>query len=504
MHALIALLAGLALPLSFAPYGLWPLALLSLAVLFDGWRDVTPRAAALRGYLFGIGMFGHGVSWIQVSIHKFGLPLYSFSVTMTALFVLFMALYPALAGWLVRRLPARDDTWRLLLVAPVAWTLVECLRGAFLSGFPWLVVGYGQVGSWFSGYVPLGGAYVASFAVALAAAALARILGTLRRRGTAAGDGRPRATTCAAATLVALPLAGALLARIEWTTSLGAPARVALVQGAVPQAAKWRPEYREPTLRLYAELSEPHWGKAVVIWPESALPAFPQEIAGFLAAIAEKARKAGTAFLVGIPTGDARGAYYNSLLMLGAGEGRYDKHHLVPFGEYLPFDAQLRPLLNFLAIPMSSFTPGDEVQAPLVAGELRFGASICYEDAYAAEIRKALPAANVLVNVSDDAWFGDSLAPHQHLEIAQVRALEAGRPLLRATNTGISAIIDHRGRVLARSPQFEPHVLSGAADARSGATPFARFGHWPLYAVSVLLLACAALTGRRDQATGPG
>jgi apolipoprotein N-acyltransferase len=496
-HALIALLAGLALPLSFAPYGLWPLALLSLAVLFNAWREVTPKVAALRGYLFGVGLFGHGVSWIQVSIHKFGLPVYSFSVTMTALFVLFMALYPALAGWLVRRLPARDDTWRLLLVAPVVWTLVESIRGAFLSGFPWLVVGYGQVASWFAGYVPLAGAYGASLAVALAAAALAQGAHAALRGAGAAGTGRQRGSACAALTLVVLPLAGVLLGRIEWTAPVGPPARVALVQGAVPQAAKWRPEYREPTLRLYAELSEPHWGKDVVIWPESALPAFPQEIDDYLSTLSARAREAGTAFMVGIPTGDARGAYYNSLLMLGAGEGRYDKHHLVPFGEYLPFDAQLRPLLNFLAIPMSSFTPGEARQAPLVAGALRFGASICYEDAYASEVRKALPAANVLVNVSDDAWFGDSLAPHQHLEIAQVRALEAGRPLLRATNTGISAIIDHRGRVLARSPQFEPHVLSGEADARKGATPFARYGHWPLYAVGVLLLVIATAASRR-------
>jgi len=496
-HALIALLAGLALPLSFAPYGLWPLAMLSLTVLFHAWREGTPKAAALRGYLFGVGMFGHGVSWIQVSIHKFGLPMYSFSVTMTALFVLFMALYPALAGWLVRRLPARDETWRTLLVAPVVWTLVECIRGAFLSGFPWLVVGYGQVDSWFAGYVPLAGAYGASLAVALAAAALAQVVAAGPRGGSASGTGRLRIPACAAVTLAALPLAGVWLGRIEWTASMGPPARVALVQGAVPQAAKWRPEYREPTLRLYAELSEPHWGKNVVVWPESALPAFPQEIEGFLSTLSDRAREAGTAFMVGIPTGDARGAYYNSLLMLGAGEGRYDKHHLVPFGEYLPFDAQLRPLLNFLAIPMSSFTPGDERQAPLVAGGLRFGASICYEDAYATEVRKALPAANVLVNVSDDAWFGDSLAPHQHLEIARVRALEAGRPLLRATNTGISAIIDHRGRVSARSPQFEPYVLTGEADARSGPTPFVRYGHWPVYAVSALLLGLAALAARR-------
>jgi apolipoprotein N-acyltransferase len=487
-QALVALVAGLALPLAFAPYGWWPVGLLSFALLFDAWRDATPRAAATRGFLFGLGMFGHGVSWIQVSIHKFGLPFYVFSVTMTALFVLFMSLYPALAGWLARRLPARSETLRTLCVAPAVWVLVEVARGTLFSGFPWLVLGNAQVESWFAGFVPLVGAHGASLAVALAAGGLAALSRALPRRG-------PRAAVCVAIPLV-LALAGVALTRIEWTRAEGEPVSVALVQAAVPQEDKWRPEQRVPTLERYAALSAPHWGRDVVVWPESALPAFPQEVAPFLAEMAGKARAAGTAFLVGIPTGDVRGAYYNSLVLLGAGEGRYDKHHLVPFGEYLPFDAQLRPLLNFLSIPMSSFSAGDPRQPALVAGRLRFGASICYEDAYASEVAKPLPDANVLVNVSDDAWFGDSLAPHQHLEIARVRALETGRPMLRATNTGISALIDHRGRLLGRSPQFEAFVLSGVIEAREGVTPFARFGNLPVFVGCGLLCAFGLRPGR--------
>lgn len=495
MRALLALTAGLLLPFGFAPYGIWPAALLSLAALFALLRRTAPRTAAWRGWLYGIGAFGHGVTWIQVSIHKFGLPLYSFSVSMTALFVLFMATYPALGAWLMRRLPG-GEVVRTLFIAPAVWTLVEILRGWAWSGFPWLVVGYAQTASPFAGWVPLAGAYGASLAVALSAGALVVTLAELRAAGR--GDGARLVTlVVGGGALLAPALAGSLLGRIEWTRADGAPIALALVQGAVPQEIKWRADYRAATLELYARLSEPHWGRDVVIWPETALPAFPDEVAPFLRQLDARARQAGTALLVGMPSGDPRAHYFNSVLLLGTGAGRYDKHHLVPFGEYLPFDATLRPLLDFLSIPMSSFTPGGAAQTALAAGGLRFGVSICYEDAYAGEVRKPLPAANVLINVSDDAWFGDSLAPHQHLEIAQVRALENGRPLLRATNTGISAIIDHRGRVLQRSPQSKTLVLSGEAQPRRGATPYVQYGNLPVFAGCALLLVAALLTLRR-------
>ena len=494
MRALLALTAGLLLPCAFAPYGLWPLAVLSLALLFALLRDASPRAAAWRGYVYGLGMFGHGVTWIQVSIHKFGLPMYSFSVSMTALFVLFMALYPALAAWLARRLPGGPAV-RALCLAPASWTLVEMLRGWFLSGFPWLVVGDGQVASPFAGFIPLAGAYGATLAVSLTAGALVVLLAEVR--AARRGDGARAAVVLAGIVGLLTPLVvGAALARVEWTSADGAPLTVALAQGAIPQEVKWRADFRQPTLDLYATLSASYWGSDLVIWPETAVAAFPDEVAGFLRVTGERARRAGTAFLVGMPSGDPRGRYFNSLLLLGTGEGRYDKVHLVPFGEYLPLDALLRPLLNFLSIPMSSFTPGPQVQAPLVAGRLRIGVSICYEDAYGSEVRKALPAANVLVNVSDDAWFGDSLAPHQHLEIAQVRALEAGRPMLRATNTGISAIIDHHGRVLQRSPQFKSWVLAGGVQPRTGETPFVRYGNLTVICACGLLVVAALLTLR--------
>lgn len=483
----VLLASGALLPFSFAPYDLLPVAVASVAVLFLLWQDISPREAALRGYCFGLGMFGHGVWWVQVSIHQFGLPLYSFSVTMTVLFVAFMSLYLALNGYLVQRLPAHSPTARLLFCMGPLWVMFEWLRGWLFTGFPWLHLGYGQVDGWLAGYAPVLGVHGVSAAVVALAAALVH---AFRSSGYQRG--------MALLFLLLVSVAGLGLSHVPWTSPEGPRENAALVQGAVPQAVKWRSDFRARTLELYEALSAPHWGDAVMVWPETAVPAFPSEIPDLLMRLGTRADATGTTLLVGMPEGEPRvGRYFNSVVLLNGARQRYAKHHLVPFGEYLPFDRVLRPLLDFLTIPMSSFSAGPEKQPPLSHGEFRIGVSICYEDAYASEVRKGLPDANVLVNVSDDAWFGDSIAPHQHLQISRMRALEAGRFLLRATNTGISAIIDERGETIARSPQFEPYVLTGTFERRVGSTPFTRFGHAPLM-LAMLALVLIALRRQRD------
>jgi apolipoprotein N-acyltransferase len=492
-HHLLALVAGVLLPFAFAPYGAWWLAPLSLAALFFSWQATTPRLAAGRGLLFGIGFFGHGMAWVQISIHQFGLPLYSFSVSMMALFALYLALYPALVGWLVRRLPARGELSRLCLLAPTLWTLGEGARGWLFSGCPWLVLGDSQTDSPLRGFLPVIGASGTTLLIVVMAAGCCALA---LRRSVLTGS--------AALFIVALPvLAGSLLTAQEWTQVSGSPHSVALVQGAVPQEIKWSPETRAATLVRYATLTEPHWGAGIIVWPETALPAFPQEIPAYLDQLARRARAAHSVFLLGLPTAENADRYFNSVLLLGLHEGLYSKHHLVPFGEYLPFERQLRPMLDFLSIPMSSFTPGAPQQAALRAGELKIGVTICYEDAYAGEVSQSLPDANLLVNVSNDAWFGDSAAPHQHLQIARVRALENGRDLLRATNTGISAIINYRGEVLAHSAQFVPVVVTGTAQPRVGVTPFVRYGAWPALVACLALLLVGVLSGLRRRVSGP-
>ena len=487
-----ALIAGAVLPFAFAPYGVWVLAFVCLLVLLTVWRDASPRRAAVLGFAFGLGQFGHGAWWIQVSVHQFGLPLHSFSVTVTFAFVVFMACYPALAGYVTSRLRVRSDVAQSLLVVPAVWTASELLRGWFLTGFPWLLLGYAQIDGPFAVLAPVVGVYGLGFVVVLTAGAAALIV---------RGGGSERAAGVAA--LVAVALAMTFI-RAEWTRPAGPSVETALVQGAVPQAVKWNRDYRQPSIDLYTELTEPHWGRAIIVWPETAIPAFADEVPDTMNALSVRARASGSALFVGMPT---RGAddtqYFNSVVQLGERTGRYDKRHLVPFGEYLPFDRWLRPVLRFLKIPMSDFAAGAAAQAPLSFGAgFGLGVTICYEDAYADEVARDIPDASVLVNVSNDAWFGDSIAPHQHLEIARMRALETGRWLLRSTNTGISAIIDDRGRVTARSVQFEPDVVAGTVVPRTGATPASRYGTHATLGVCVVILALAVHDRRRRVRAG--
>lgn len=476
---LLAMIAGLLLPFAFAPYGLFPLAVISQALLYMLWRKVSPGRGFWRGWLYGLGMFGAGVYWVQISIHQFGLPVLAFSVSMTVLFVAFLALYPALAGWGVARLAAAGQARHYLWICPVAWTLVEWLRGWLFTGFPWLDLGYSQIDSPLRGYAPILGVYGITLLTAISGGALPCLL---------------RRPLSMLILLVAVWAGGGLLAGHDWTRPAAAPFKVALLQGGIAQSVKWDPAQRDATIKHYLKLSAGQWDSRLIVWPETAVPAFYTQMRPFLAALTQRALATGTDVLIGLPYDeetDHHDRYYNSIMSIGATPGRYDKRHLVPFGEYLPFDAWLRPMLDFLKIPMSDFSAGTHDPVTLTAAGIPVGISICYEDAFGDEVARALPAAELLVNVSDDAWFGDSVAPHQHLQMARMRALETGRYLLRATNDGITAIIRPSGRIAARAPQFVAYTLAGEAQARTGATPYVRWGNRPI--VGLLLLAGIAM-----------
>lgn len=477
------------MPLAFAPLSWFVLAPLSLALLFDLCREAPPRRAAWLGFLFGCGMMAVGVSWVQVSIHQFGLPNYWFSIGVTIPFVLFLAGYAALAAYCFARLGGRVDLCGAAAFAGI-WTVTEWLRGWVLTGFPWLYVGYSQVDSTLAGFAPLAGVLGVSFAVALLGASLAVAFraSNARSRGAALG------------LALAIVVSGALLGRIDFSAAAGAPLRVALIQGNISQPIKWQPEEREASLALYRQLSEPHWGGDLIVWPETAIPAFPEEVRDFLTEVGTRALDERTVLLTGIPTWPERATgYRNSVIAISEEPGRYDKHHLVPFGEYLPLRPLLGPILDFLSVPMSDFQPGEPTQDPIRVHGYPIGVTICYEDAYSSEVRRTLPEAALLVNVSNDAWFGNSLAPHQHLEIARMRAIEFRRDLLRATNTGISAIVDAHGRIVTRSAQFTATAISGQVQPRQGATPFASTGNWPI--VLLALLALVPAWRRRSDAS---
>lgn len=481
-QALAALGAGLALPLAFAPFGLFPLAPLALAVLFSLWRSATPRRALFLGYLFGLGYFGFGVSWVAVSMYRFGGMGMLLSGLATLLFVLFLAGFPALVGWLWRRGFARArPVLGLLCALPALWVLLEWTRGWFLTGFPWLAVGYSQTDSPLAGLAPVLGVYGVSLAVATSAALLVFAVAEPARRGR---------------TLTALGLLWALaagLGQVDWSRPAGEPLRVSLIQGNVPQNLKWRPDQRQPTIELYTRLSRAAFADSdIVIWPETALPAYYHQAERFLRGLAQEAAPA--TLLVGLPVRPASDPahYYNALVAMSEPPQFYFKSHLVPFGEYIPLKSLLGGLLDILHVPMADFSRGAHEQAPLAVAGQFLAVSICYEDAFGEEVIRDLPEATVLVNVSNDAWFGDSLAPPQHLQMARMRSLETARPMLRATNNGISAIIDHHGDVLVRSPQFRVYSLHGTAQPRSGATPYATTGNYSLLGLLGLCLLLAA------------
>ena len=484
----MALIAGAALPWAYAPYDYPLLAVLCLATLFWLWDGAEPSSAAATGFVFGLGMFGFGVWWVQISIHQFGLPMYSFSVAVTAVFVLILCFYPALCGYLAVKLPASNRFLRIVCLYPAAWAATEILRGWLFTGFPWLLVGYSQVDSPLSVFAPIVGVYGVGYITALVATTTVLLLRA--ERGWRSG---------AIAVLGSIVVAVVALDNVRWTRVAGEPMSVALVQGAIPQAVKWSPAYRQPSIDLYTELSDPHWGKSMIVWPETAIPAFADEVPETLKTLTARALESGTSLLVGMPSGDreGNGEYFNSVVQLGAKSGRYNKRHLVPFGEYLPFDQWIRPLTTFLRIPMSDFSPGTYEQPLMSVNNHAIGVTICYEDAYADEVARALPEAQVLVNVSNDAWFGDSIAPHQHLQIARMRALETERYLLRATNTGISAIIDDRGQIVIASKQFVSDVVSGDVIARTGSTPVAKYGARTTIGLCLILLAICGLSAIR-------
>jgi len=472
-----AAVAGAVAVLGFAPFGWHPLPILSLAVLFELWhRHPSPREAAWIGAAWGAGHFLAGVSWVYVSLHTFGMMPAPLAAIATIGFCGVLSGFPALAGWLVARWPTHAPI-RALLVFPGAWTFTEWARSWFLTGFPWLTTGYSQIDAPVGGYAALAGVFGISWLAAMTAGALWALFRT-----------RARWKAVAASLAVLIHVGGIALGNHAWTTRQGEGFDAALLQGNIPQELKFVPGRFEATLATYARLVA-QTNAHLIVLPETAIPRFPDEVPRpFIERILEHARAHGANVLLGLPTGDPRAQYHNSMVSLGVDDSQhYSKSHLVPFGEFIP--PGFGWIERVLSVPLSSFTPGPVTQRPLQLGRERVAINICYEDAFGSEIIRQLPEATVLVNASNVAWFGDSLAPAQHLEIARMRARETGRFMLRSTNTGVTAIIDQRGRVLAALPAFEEGVLTGRVQGHAGATPYVKVGDAIVGLAVVLVLA---------------
>jgi apolipoprotein N-acyltransferase len=491
----------------YAPFHLFPLPVLTLAALFCLWhRAGTARKAAALGFAFGLGLFLFGVSWVYVSLHDFGSMPAPVAVVATALFCAFLALFPAATAALCAR-PGIPTALRLGLLAPAVWTLAEWTRSWIFTGFPWLALGYSQVpASSLAGYAPVLGIPGVTLATAASAGLLAGAL--LAATRTANGGwrmARAFALHPSAVIFVALWLGGLALRHVEWTHPVGAPFKASLLQGAVPQDLKWREDRVLATLETYRSLAL-RSDSPLVILPETALPLFLDQVpGGYLEELAGHARANGGDMLIGIPERLANGEYFNSVISLGtAPRQTYRKSHLVPFGEFIPLRPVLGWIVGVLAIPLQDFSRGDPAQRPLAVAGQRVAVNVCYEDAFGEEIIRQLPEATLLVNVSNVAWFGRSIAPAQHLQISQARALETGRVLLRATNTGATAAIGPDGRVLAEAPQFALAVLTQTVRGYGGATPYVRAGNAAALAMCVVLIVAAGWFARRAARSAAG
>lgn len=476
----------------FAPGTLFFLPLLTLAALFLLWSRASSRkAAAYTGFAFGLGFFGAGVSWVYVSLHEFGGMPTSLAVVATFLFCLVLSCFPAVVG-LLQAGPGGLTRRRALLLIPALWVLAEWVRGWIFTGFPWLAMGYSQaVASPLAGFAPLAGVYGVSLASATCAGALALAADVwLRQRGKAA-------MVFPAAIVLVLAVAGFALKQVEWVRPLGAPVTVSLLQGNIPQEMKWREDKARSTLDTYMTLALASSGSLIVL-PETALPMLLHNLPlSYLEMLSARVRGRGGDVLVGVPEYTGDGEYFNSVLSLGSSPAQvYRKVHLVPFGEFIPFKPLFGWIVNVLHIPLSDFSRGKIIQPPLRVAGQKVAMAICYEDVFGEELINQLPEATLLVNVSNDAWFGDTVAPWQHLQISRMRALEAGRYMLRATNTGITAIINQRGEVLKRAPEFTAARLEGEAQGFAGATPYVRFGNFPVLGLLALLLAANWVAGK--------
>jgi apolipoprotein N-acyltransferase len=499
---LLALAAGAASVLAFSPFAIPLVNVAVLALLFLLWNGSdTPKRAAGIGFAFGVGLFGAGASWVYIALETFGGMPAPVAVLATAGFVAYLALWPAFAGWLAVRCAPAEGFARLAACAG-AFVLCEWLRGWVFTGFPWLSMGYAEIlaeGALpLAGYAPIGGVFLVSLAVSICAASVTGII-------LSVADAQPRRVVACIGIVALVTFVGAMLLRIEWTHPSGPPVAVSLLQGNVSQADKFKPDFQPRNYELYENLVRASKGR-IVVMPESSYPQFADEIPGavFLRN-AEAARARDGSILIGLfvaepalQKGDGERIYNSVVTMGGAPPQLYRKRHLVPFGESIP----LKPITGWfinkvLSIPLADQTPGPADQPPVDAAGQRLAVNICYEDAFGAELIASARNATLLVNVTNDAWYGHSVAARQHNQIAAMRALETGRPMLRATNTGITSAIAHDGQTIAALPWFVSGILEIDIAGRAGETPYLTVADWPAVALSLLLVAVPAAFARR-------
>lgn len=475
---LFGLLFGAALPLSLASWTWWPIGLMSVAGLVILLKDLRPSDCFWRALWFGLGMFGVGVSWVFISIHDHGHASVPLALLLTSLFVLLLAVLFALP-FMLYGTGFNRTAGSMVLAFPSIWVLGEWTRSWLFSGFPWMYLGYGHIDTWLSGWAPITGVLGISWISALS--------GTLI--GIVAIPRKPFILGNVALLTVLGWTTGWYLQSAQWTTAAGRPLSIGIMQPALPVAAKWDSTELATILEQNRQITRELLGNDLVIWPESAVPALEEQVKPFLAAMAKSALDSNTALITGIPTRNATTRqYHNSVMGLGTAGGIYHKQHLVPFGEYVPFERWLGGTMAFLNLPMSIFSPGSAQQQPIHANGFSIGTAICYEIVFPDLVAAIASQSNLLLTVSNDSWFGRSIGPEQHFQMARMRAAENRKPLIRATNDGITALISHHGKVISTIPPFTRSTLTGQLTPYSGQTPFGQWGSTPILLFSLIML----------------
>ncbi|MGZ8257617.1 MAG: apolipoprotein N-acyltransferase [Methylotenera sp.] len=488
-------LLGATSVLGFAPFYFYPASIISLIGLFYFWHlSYTPKQAAFAGFIYGLGLFSTGIYWIYISLHEFGgMPglMAGFS---TFVLCAFLSLFPAAVGalsvWISGVSISSKQGHSMLVAIPVLWAMTDWIRSWIFTGFPWLTIGYSQVPySPLAGYMPIVGVY----GVSLITVFIASLLGFWLSKKFIHKSITLVWRRNALAVLLLIWIAGSLLKLVEWTTPAGKPISVALLQGNIAQSLKWVPEIAERTLQQYLTMAEASQAKLIVM-PETALPIISSELpAAIKTRLQQHAIQNKGDILVGLVERE-NGEYFNSMLSIGSAESAvYRKSHLVPFGEFIPLKAAFGWIYrDWLNMPLSDLSRGSIHQQPMhIAGE-KVALNICYEDVFGEEIIRQLPQATLLINVSNDAWYGESLAAYQHMQFSQARALETGRTMLRTTNTGATAMIDPHGNVLAHAPHFTQTTLNVMAQGYTGTTPYVRFGNWLFLGICFIAIAFLA------------
>ena len=481
--------SGFSLVFAYAPFSQWYLTLLIPSFAFYSIQNKSPKKSAMLLGVFAFGWFASGISWVHVSIDQFGgLPLIV-SLSLMLLLCLYLAIFPALTAYLTARF-SKNQQLNLWLL-PSFWLIGEYLRSVVLTGFPWLSLGYSQIDSPLASFAPVIGEVGITSLVIFINICLVKVYIAIKQH-------RYSNLTAPVTIMFLLGLLNFIASQVTWVETTGKKTKVALVQGNISQAIKWAPEQEWPTMLKYLDLTRVNYDADIIIWPESAIPAMEPSVQDYLTMVNSSAILNNSAIITGILNYNFETkAYYNSLITLGKTQvedeqsyfynhsNRYSKHHLLPIGEFVPFQDWLRPIAPLFNLPMSSFSRGDYIQANLIANDLHLLPLLCFEIAFPHQLAANLTTeTDLLLTVSNDAWFGGSHGPHQHMEIARMRALEFGKPLLRATNNGVTAIIDHKGNFISRLPQFEESVLKADVPLVIGNTPYSE---WPRLILLVMI-----------------